>query len=261
MPVTDVGMQVSVDCGGLPILGVDPMQVLAGPPTMAANTPVTLQTTTTGVHGTWEDIVLTNASAGSFLKWTAAVLAPNAAGISLSKSAYTGNGLAGVGSETINLTSTILVAGTYMSTVRFTDSEGVLPDVDVTVNLTVVPPFTGPLPCVANGMDQGVPKVNEDNHFHYSSTNRWAAAILRSPEFQTVGYWASSSGLIDPTKYTGPGWYGNFMKGLWPSGSKVTTIKFAATFDPSDGHPKGTVHWADGDPLLINGFDVTWTIG
>jgi hypothetical protein len=144
MPVTDVGVEVTVGCGGLPILGVDMMQVVSGPPTMAANTPVALWTTTAGIHGIWEDITLTNASMGSFLKWTAAIIADTSGQLALSKAAYSGLGLQG--SETIVLSLTVMpAAGVYAATVRFTDSEGVLPNVDVTVNLTVVPVYMGAL--------------------------------------------------------------------------------------------------------------------
>jgi hypothetical protein len=233
MPVTDVGMQVTVGCGGLPILGVDPMQVISGPPTMAANSPVTLVTTLAGVPGIWEDIVLTNAAMGSFLKWTAAIIGLNPGNIVLGKTAYTGLGLQG--SENISLSlSSIPAIGAYTALVRFTDSEGVLPDVDVTVNLTVVPNYTGTITMVHSW-------VQSPGGAHGGPTTAAAAYYVGPPVYWSTGSGSSSIVPLFSYNYDAghPGWW------MYARTDNMPNEWFwfqcgTVSLDPVTGKPTGT---------------------
>jgi hypothetical protein len=250
MPVTDIGMEVTVGCGGLPIVGVDMMQVKAGPPLMAANTPVALWTTTAGIHGIWEDITLTNASMGSFLKWTAAIIADTSGQLALSKAAYSGLGLQG--SETIVLSLTVMpAAGVYAATVRFTDSEGVLPNVDVTVNLTVVEVYVGTVPVrtVGRGLGWGYDPppgtpINELRNMTYHGPNNWYSDTTHLEVYQ-LQYLVASPAWGVYGVWSGVGWYvrWGWDATYWHDPAYPDPniwYKVAVTFDPATGCPMGT---------------------
>jgi hypothetical protein len=100
---------------------------------------VTLQTTAAGVHGTWQDIIITAFTVGSSfsttLNWTATIESDTSGKLVLGSASGT---IASGSTGNIALSlSSVPVAGTYTAVVRIAGN-GDPATIDVTVNLTVV---------------------------------------------------------------------------------------------------------------------------
>ena len=190
-------------------------------PSMSANTPVTLQESQDAAKGTWQNITVSNATAGTTLNWTAAIASDTTPGKVLQLSAASGS-IVGVGSNTITLSfSSIPASGSYVAHVTISGN-GVPDTIDVEVDILITPT------AIAHYWNKYSDGGNYNNWGNgvlgWDNTNQWWGSVgnMTLTKAGTLTIWETGDGNYSSTvSFTLAS--NGYIVGIWgPYNSQMT---------------------------------------